>query len=104
LLLFRQIDTGEVEVPQGIFQQFLLRGIEPLLLFRDLLVGIAECLVLSQLGGVVAEFGQTGVVGDPEFVVVDHRIHVAHRGPGAAQSVVQYLQGFNQVFPAVFLL
>ncbi len=103
LAVRRQVDAGEVEVTQGIGEQLALGRVQ-VLLGRHRLVAAEQVGVLTDLGAVGAELGQTGVVGGAQGVAVHDAVEVPHRGPDAAEAVVLLLQGLDEPLPGGHLV
>lgn len=101
LLLWRQVDTRQAEVTQGVFQDGFLRHVETggLRAARQGFEGLEQLAVLPQLGGVGAQGRQAGLVGLAQFGAVAHGIEVADRTPGRAQAVVEFVHGQYQAGP-----
>jgi hypothetical protein len=102
LLLGRQVDTGQAEVAQGVFEDGLLRHIETggCRACGQRLIGLEQRLVLADFGPVFGQLGQAGLVGGAQFSAVAHRIQVADRAPGLTQTRAQFIQGQHQAVPA----
>ncbi len=101
LLVFRQIHAAQMEVTQGIAHHLAL-GLVQIPGSGTLaqgLVGRVERRVLADLGAVIGELGQAGVVGGAQLLAVDHRVHVPNRRPGPVEPVLQQGQGMHQVLP-----
>ena len=83
------------------FENGLLRHIEAVGLGaqRQRLVGGEQVGVLTQLGGVGGQFGQTGLVGAAQFGIVAYGIEVADRTPGAAEALVHFVEAYHQGAP-----
>ncbi|MDT4857211.1 hypothetical protein FQZ97_916260 [compost metagenome] len=102
LLVRRQVDAGQAEVAQGVFEDGALRHLETggLGAAGQRLIGMEQLAVLPQLGRVLGQFGQAGLVGRAQLGVVAHRIEVADRAPGAAQAIIQFVERQHQPIPA----
>jgi len=101
LLGRRQVDAGQAEVTQRVFDDGLLRYVEAFCLGvqRQRLIGGEQLGVLPQFGGVGGQLGQAGLVGAAQFSIVAHRIEVADRAPGAAEALVHFVQADHQGAP-----
>ncbi|MDR6180599.1 hypothetical protein QE393_003859 [Pseudomonas sp. SORGH_AS 211] len=107
LLGRRQVDAGQAEITQGVFQGGLLAGVEALGFFAlgQAAVGLEEVLVLADLGGIGRQLGQAGLVGGAQLGAVAHGVEVADGAPGLAQPIVQLVHRQHQAGPGgVFLL
>ncbi|MNM61958.1 hypothetical protein D3C81_732710 [compost metagenome] len=101
LLLRRQIDTGQAEVAQGVFEDGLLRHFEigGSRAGGQRLVGLEQLAVLPQLGPVGGQQRQAAFIGLAQFGAVAHRVEVAHRTPGGTEAVVQFVHRQDQAVP-----
>ncbi|MCY1439792.1 hypothetical protein D9M71_560430 [compost metagenome] len=102
LLLRRQVDAGQAEVAQGVFEDGLLRHFEVRRrrAGRQGFVGLEQLAVLPQLGPVGRQQRQAAFIGFAQFGAVAHRVEVAHRAPGRAEAVVQLVHRQHQAVPA----
>ncbi len=105
LLLRRQVDTRQMEVPQGVFQDGFLGHVETggFRAARQGFEGLEQFTVLAQLGGVGAQGWQAGFIGFTQFRAVAHRVQVAHRAPGGAQAIVELVHRQHQAGPGRLL-
>ncbi len=105
LLVRRQVDAGQAEVAQGVFEDGFLGHVEAgrLGALRQRLVGLEQGAVLPQLGGVGRQLRQTGLVGLAQLGAVAHRVEVADRTPGGAQTVVEFVHRQHQALPGRLL-
>ena len=55
--------------------------------------------VLRELGPVLSDLGQTGVVGSADRRVVVHRVQVGGHAPGARQPFIGVFQRFGELVP-----
>ncbi|MNO99233.1 hypothetical protein D3C76_909990 [compost metagenome] len=101
LLGFRQVDTRQTEIAQGVFQDSFLRYVETAC-FRAVgqgLIGLEQFTVLAHFGGVGAQRRQASLVGFAQFGTVAHGIQVADRTPGRTQAVVELVHCQHQPGP-----
>ncbi len=77
-LVFRQVDTTQMEIPEGVFHRLALGFAQVLEVFSlgQLLVGVAECRILAHLGAVLGELLQAVFVNLAQLVVVHHAVQV----------------------------
>ena len=77
-LVFRQVDTTQMEIPEGVFHRLALGFAQVLEVFSlgQLLIGVAECRILAHLGAVLGELLQAVFVNLAQLVVVHHAVQV----------------------------
>ncbi len=100
LLRRGQRHARETEITQTVLDDLALRRVEPGIDVGDGSIGPEQILVLTQLSAVVAEFGQTAVVGIAQRFGVDYRVHVADGCPYPSQAVTHAFQWFDDAGPA----
>ena len=94
LALLRQADAGEPEILERALEHAALRADRGgrLSLRGDGAVGAVQRLALREVGPVVREQRQAGVVAGAQLVGIQHAVQVADRRPGARQAVRQLLE------------
>ena len=89
----RQSHAREPEVFERAFDDAALGGVERAGFVRgDRRVGAEQGLALRQVGPVVRQQRQAGVVAGAQFVGIEHAVQVADGRPGARQAVRELLE------------
>ncbi|MNM72240.1 hypothetical protein D3C81_839290 [compost metagenome] len=98
---FRQVDTRQTEVTQGVFQDSFLRHVETggLRAAGQGFESLEQFAVLTHFSGIGAQGRQARLVGFTQFGAVAHGIEVADRAPGGAQTVVEFVHRQHQASP-----
>ncbi len=104
LLVRGQLGAAQAEVAQGILDNLLPRRAKRGKLARlvQRLVFLEQRLVLAELGPVLRDLRQVGVVGLAQRRVVHHRVQVRHLAPGAADALVCVLERPDEIVPVGF--
>ncbi len=98
LPLGRQAHAREPEVLERALQHPALRAVERArFVGRDGAVRAVQRLALREVGPVVSEQRQAGVVAGAQLVGIQHAVQVADRRPGARQPVRELLQRQHRV-------
>ena len=101
LVLGAEIDPGQAEIAQGVIDDLLPGGAErgKRGAVRDLLVSLKQGLILPEQGGMVREFGQAGVIGRAQCLVVGDRMQMVGRPPGPVKPLIQVFQRLYKIIP-----
>ena len=91
--LRRQRHAGEAEIAQCAFQHRELHRVQlRALVVADILVGVIERFALRQVGVILRQQRQAGVVGGAQRLGIHHGIEMSDRRPGARQAMAQLLE------------
>ena len=101
LVLRPEIDPGQAEIAQGVIDDLLPGGAErgKRGAGRDLLISLKQGLILPEQGGMVREFGQAGVIGRAQCLMVGHRMQMIGRPPGPVEPLIQVFQRLDKIIP-----
>src|SRR5207244_1295660 len=101
LFLRRQLGAAQAKVAQRILDDALSRLGQGGKLRRggERLVLVEQCLVLAELGPVLRDLRQVGVVHIAQLRAVEHGVQVRHLAPGAADAFVRILERRDEAFP-----
>ncbi len=92
-----QIDSGQSEITQRIFQQFALRRIERGAFgFQHVRIAGLQCGVLTQLRGILGEQGYAFVICLAHLRRIGDRVQMRDRAEHPAQTVAQFLDRHDQ--------
>src|SRR5919198_3738081 len=102
LAIARQLGAAQPEVAQRVVDDAAPCGAECRVIGRsgERLVLLEECLILPELGPVLGELRQVGVVRLAQLRAVEHRVQVRDLPPGAADALVRVLERRDEALPS----
>ncbi len=98
-ILLRAVErhAGEAEIDQRVVHHGELLGIQLRgFVLAHRAVGAEQPFVLAEVGAVLRQQRQAGVVALAQCLVVHHAIEMADRRPGARQAVLQFFERLDQ--------
>ena len=102
LLVRRQLGAAEAEIAQRVLDDAFWRAVESVCEFGEAASALYfsnKRLVLAELGPVLRDLRQVGVVRLAQLGTVHHGVQVRNLAPGAADALVRVLQRRDEIVP-----